>query len=367
MVEPKIIAIGTAVPDYKITGKQHFNFVKERSQLSAESERLFSKIYSGSEIEQRYSVINDFLPELGESSIFPHISTGNNLPDVGQRMLLYEKFAPELAFKAVENCIKNCGLENLNRITHLITFSCTGMYAPGLDVELIKRFNLNSETERYCINFMGCYAAIVAIRNAYHIVKSNPGAMVLLAGVELCTLHYAHTNDTEQAVANAIFGDGAAAVIISGRNDQNAQFKLKRFKTQTIPTADQEMTWKIRNDYFRLKLSAYVPVMIRQGVSELVKGLSAGTVNSQNNKIYAIHPGGAAILKACEKALSLTLSDLSNSYTILRKYGNMSSVTILFVLEELIKNHRQNQDKKEVIACAFGPGLTMESMLLEII
>jgi alpha-pyrone synthase len=363
---PQIISIGTAVPGFKITGKQHLEFVRERSQLTVEKERIFAKIYSSCEISERYSVLDDFTPESGSKSIFPEIASGKVLPQIGDRMLLYEKHAPDLCYNAVENCLSKTKPEIKNKISHIITFSCTGMYAPGLDIDLIKKFDLSQDVERYCINFMGCYAAIVAIRNAFHFVKSNPEATVLLVGVELCTLHYSHTHDNEQAVANAIFGDGAAAVIISNSSDFEGVLKIKKFKTQTIASGVNEMTWNIRDDIFKLKLSSYVPLMIKQGISNLVEGLLTDSKQELSNKIYAVHPGGAAILKACEKALSLTRSDLQNSYHVLNKYGNMSSVTILFVLNEILNNKSFSESGREVIGCAFGPGLTMESMLLEV-
>jgi predicted naringenin-chalcone synthase len=278
-------------------------------------------------------------------------------------MELFNQFAPELALAASNDCLQHFPESAVDKITHVITFSCTGMSAPGLDLQLAGLLGLPSNIERTCINFMGCYAAVNALKSAWHIARSAPDAVILIAGVELCTLHYQRHKDAEHLVSNALFGDGAAAAIISSGNfSSHKLYEMNSFHAEFFPEGDATMVWKINEDGFDLKLDAYVPALIEKGIPGMTENAFAKmNISKDAIRHFALHPGGVRILEACERALNLTKADTSISHSILNDFGNMSSVTILFVLKALAQKARRNE---KVFACAFGPGLTMESLIL---
>lgn len=244
------------------------------------------------------------------------------------------------------------------------------MYAPGIDIQLIENIGLNRNVERTCINFMGCYAAINALKTAYHIARSQPEAIVLLAGVELCSLHYQKNTDPNQVVANALFGDGAASAIVSAKRISSLNeisLTLKNFYAEFEQSASNEMVWRIGDSGFDLRLTPEVPNIVRENIEPLLQKLFVKTgIDKTDIDYYAIHPGGTKILEACEQALNIAKEQNDVSYGILRNYGNMSSVTILFVLKEYIERLSADDAGKNILACAFGPGITMESMIVEI-
>jgi alpha-pyrone synthase len=331
---------------------------------------MFRQIFRSSGIDTRHTIVNDFAKQKGDYSFFENNDKLEPAPQVSKRMQLYQQHALQLTLQAVKDCLEPISFDK-KKITHLVTFSCTGMYAPGLDIELVEALKLEGHVERTCINFMGCYAAINALKSAYHIVRSEPGANVLLAGVELCSLHYINNNIQDQIVANAIFADGASAVLVTANEDVLSTVPVKlgmnKFYSEFAYAGKDEMVWSIGDFGFTLKLSSYVPDMIRQGIRELTdKLLTRCNMKSDDVSFYAIHPGGMKILQACEEALQLTREHNSVSYDVLKNYGNMSSVTVLFVLKEYLMRLSQSDKGKNMLSCAFGPGLTMESMLLKV-
>lgn len=354
----QIVSIGTAVPENKVSQDQHFNYVIASSQFDATENARLQKIYKSGGIDFRYTVIEDFVKENK-----PVLSTS-------ERMELYKKHALKLSLQAVDDCLKTLPAFNTKSITHLISFSCTGMYAPGIDMELIRELELNLNIERTCINFMGCYAAFNAIKIANHIARSQPDAVILVVGTEICSIHNKISKETDQLIANAIFGDGASAVLIMNAHVNKftgIRLGLNAFYTEFSPST-HDMVWEIGDFGFNLKLSAYVPVIIENGIGELTEKLLNNTeLVEENTLLYAIHPGGTAILNACEKALKITKEQNEISYKVLREYGNMSSVTVLFVLKEYMQTLTGKDKGKKILSCAFGPGVTMESMLLEVV
>jgi alpha-pyrone synthase len=218
---------------------------------------------------------------------------------------------------------------------------------------------------------MGCYAGINALKVAHHIVRSQPDAVVLLAGVELCTLHYQKNEEQDQVIANAIFADGAAACIVASRKlekmQPSASLKILSFYSALESAGKDEMVWRIGDFGFNLKLSVYVPELIKESIFSLTEKLyKQAKITSEDIDYFAIHPGGKKILEACEAALNITPEQNSISYDVLRNFGNMSSVTIFFVLNKYMESMQRNDKGKKMLACAFGPGLTMESMLAEV-
>ncbi len=359
-----ITAIGTANPPFKRSQREAAELVSVALNLKPSERRLLKSIYKATGIEQRYSVLSDYCKKPGEFDFFPNDSS-HAFPSTAERMKLYKDNALDLALTAIANCL---GQFKKSDITHLITVSCTGMYAPGIDIEIVQQLNLDSSTKRTTVNFMGCYGAFNGLKLAESICHSEPNANVLLVCVELCTIHFQKNMSMDNIISNAIFADGAAAVLVRNAPFQNKKcFKLKTFYCDLLPKSSQDMAWHIGDNGFDIVLSTYVPDVIRSGIAEFTQRLLAKEkIVFGEIDFFAIHPGGQKILQACEEALGIKEEDNRFSYKVLKQYGNMSSATILFVLKELWNDISQADHKKTVFSCAFGPGLTLESMLLDI-
>lgn len=371
MTNSLIKAIGTAVPENKISQEEHYSILESANGMSREEKLRLRKIYSRSGIEFRHSVLDEFGKSDQPANVLFHPAGIEPATTVSKRMELYEMHAADLCEKAIKECLAILPELKPTDITHIVTFSCTGMFAPGVDIQLVERFGMNRSVERTCVNFMGCYAAINALKVAFHITRSQPEAVVLLAGVELCSLHYQKSQEQNQVVANALFSDGAAAAIVTSRdykkNGTEPDLILKDFYAEFEQTASEDMVWRIGNAGFDLRLTTEVPNIVRNNIKLLTEKLFAKTnLRKEDIDYYAIHPGGMKILEACEEALQITHEQNDVSYHVLRNYGNMSSVTILFVLKEYLAHFAIEDKGKKILACAFGPGITMESMIAEV-
>jgi predicted naringenin-chalcone synthase len=286
-------------------------------------------------------------------------------------MRLYEKEALPLAIKAVRNCMEQLPAFDLKAITHLIVVSCTGMYAPGLDIGLVEALGLSEHTERTCIQFMGCYAAFNAMKSADYICRAEPTAKVLVVSLELCTLHFQKAKGRDQLVSNALFGDGAAALLLSGKTlTDRHSLCLDGFFSALATDGKKDMAWHIADHGFEMTLSSYVPLAIQGGIRKLTDQLLDRMELALDEVDYfAVHPGGRRILEVCEEQLGMKPRDNRFAYDVLSRYGNMSSPTVLFVLAEIfnvIKETGGPADHKKILSFAFGPGLTLESMLLSV-
>lgn len=370
MTGPGIQSIGTAVPGNKISQAHHASIIEAANGISREDRLILKTVYGRSGIRHRYSVLNEF--NVGDDAANQVFHPSGEYPEVpvSKRMAIFDEHATDLCAVAVGNCLNRIPTLQKKEITHLITFSCTGMHAPGLDIQLVEKLGLERNVERTCINFMGCYAAINALKSAYYISRADENAVVLIAGVELCSIHYRKSTDPYQVVANAIFGDGAAAAIISARqlvNSEQARLNLVNFYSEFEPNAGDDMVWRIGDYGFDLRLTPEVPNVVKGNIRGLIDRLFQRSGLQQSDiSYYAIHPGGVKILEACEEALGIHKDSNAISYSILKDFGNMSSVTVMFVLSRYLEDLTSSDKGKKIISCAFGPGLTMESMILEI-
>ncbi len=365
-MQSNIIGIGIANPPYKRAQHEVAELICEGFQLKASQKKALKAIYKASGIEYRNSVIADYVRAPGDFQFFPN-HYEDKFPSTSERMKLYQISALPLALAAISNCFSSVEAFDKNEITHLITISCTGMYAPGIDIEIVQQLGLNSSTKRTAINFMGCYGAFNGLKVADAFCKADPNAKVLMVSVELCSIHFQNDFSLENVISNAIFADGAAAVLIQRQTvQQQKHFKLESFYTDLVPNTEQEMAWSIGDYGFDMVLSAYVPKVIKYGISVFTEKLLSQSNWSFNDiDYYAIHPGGLKILQSCEESLNITKEDNKFSYEVLRNFGNMSSATVLFVLKNIwdtLGNHTHN---KNIFSCAFGPGLTLESMLIK--
>lgn len=352
-----ITSIGTAVPKYRYTQDEIAHFMKGYVGADERTDRLIRILYSKSAIDQRHSVVPDFSVKNGKQDLF-----NGNQASMSRRMRLFAEEAPELAIKAAVNALHDMEIKS---ITHIITVSCTGMSAPGLEIQLMQRLGLSDDTIRLSVNFMGCYAAFHAMRIADSLCKSESNARVLIVCVELCSIHFMKDVTEDNLRANAIFADGAAAITVSSKSRAGLQWKLKRFFSKLMPKGMGDMAWEIGDDAFKMKLTSYIPSLVKEGVLPLMQGcLSTLDLEKSDIDQWALHPGGVKILDAVEDVMGLEKNDLDHSRNVLRKHGNMSSPTILFVLKELWDQRDAEKDEM-IFAAGFGPGLTLESCLIE--
>jgi predicted naringenin-chalcone synthase len=354
-----IVAIGTALPEFGIDQMLIHAFMDSEFSGNDDDRKKLKLLYERSAIQRRYSVMADFAKAPAERTFF---RLNEPQPTLEQRLQQYYQFAPELAVQSISNAVADFELKT---ITHFITVSCTGMWAPGLDIEVMKKIGLNDNVHRTSVNFMGCYAAIHALKMADAICKSDRNARVLVVSVELCTLHFQRSNDPEQLTANALFADGAAACLVVPDDvaQQSNRIKIHTFFSKIIPETQSDMAWHITSNGFLMQLSSYVPQLIQQNLPQLMQDIfNSHQMTIQHIAGWMIHPGGRKILDHLATELSLTREQLKYSYDTLTHYGNMSSATLLFVL------HKAMQDdtlKGKLFGAAFGPGLTVETFIAE--
>lgn len=278
-------------------------------------------------------------------------------------MRWYQEHAAPLSLSAIRNCLG--GVLDVRDVTHLITVSCTGMSAPGLDLELVEALGLPTTIFRTSINFMGCYAAVHALKLADALAGTAPGARVLIVCTELCTLHFQQEPTLDNMLSSLLFSDGSAAALVCSDDHPRSGVRLKQFYSEVMPRGQVDMTWALSSTGFRMTLTSYVADIIRTDFAKLVhRALEQCSLGKEDIHHWCIHPGGKKILDAIDKSLSFTSGNLDHSYAVLEQYGNMSSATLLFVLKRIL-NTPSNTGSNCIFAAAFGPGLTMETFIAE--
>lgn len=316
---------------------------------------LFRRMVSRADIAHRYSFLDPHrgAAQFSSADAYEFYRAGN-FPNTARRMQMFEQCAPALMKKAVNRLALS--EKERSDITHVLVTCCTGLYAPGLDFEIVDHLGLSSGVERTMVGFMGCYAAINALKLARHIVRSDPKAGVLMVNLELCTLHLQETQDLEQVLSFLVFADGAAASLITSSQQGLA---LDSFKAVMVPETRGLITWNIRDLGFDMLLSGKVP-------AQLGRALHEGELMDERDGIdlWAVHPGGRSILDAVEKGLELPSDALEASREVLTNFGNMSSATVMFVLERMMQNTQPGQ---RGCAMSFGPGLTAETMRFHVV
>jgi predicted naringenin-chalcone synthase len=367
MTDVAILGIGTAVPPYALNQTEAARFASLLSSHDEDQTRLVGVLYRRSGVRQRQLAFLDGQPQGGETppdlnSLFletPPDATCRLGPTTADRMAYYAARAAPLAERAAR-----CALGTANVpaavITHLVTVSCTGFVAPGVDVALINSLGLSPLVERVHVGFMGCQGALNALRVARSLVQSVPSARVLVCAVELCALHFQYSAEPDAIVANSLFADGAAAAVM-GPAERNSHWRLASNGAGLVPDSLDAMTWTVGNHGFAMTLSPRVPALIEEHLSAWMEGwLARYDLRPRDVGCWAIHPGGARIVSSAEKALGLDASAGATAREVLAEHGNMSSPTVLFVLKRLIESGAS----RPCVALAFGPGLSIESALL---
>ena len=355
-----IHAIETATPSYSYSQSEIRDRMKEIVPASKKDRRIIHHLYSKSGIDKRHSVINDFRQQ-GSQTLFFNGQGAH--PGTERRNDLYIREAKKLFVDVARSLIENSDVEP-DQITHLITVSCTGFYAPGPDFDIIQDLGLNPSIERYHLGFMGCYASIPAIKMADQICRANEDANVMVVSVELCTIHFQADSRPDNILSASVFADGGAGVIMNNTKPESKGIAVHGFASTILDKGEKDMAWSIGDNGFNMVLSSYIPDLLQDGIMPFLEpALQRYNIDIDEVDQWCIHPGGRAILDRVEDTLQLPADALETSRNVLSQYGNMSSATILFVLRELQMN-TDPVDQANILAMAFGPGLTMETALL---
>jgi predicted naringenin-chalcone synthase len=353
MTVAHINRIGTAVPDHDVH-EAYIRFV-ETILPDRRSQILFRRMAQRAEIRHRYSVLQP-AEHPGEAVDAEGFLPRGAFPSTGARMARYTRHAADLAERAVDAL--ELGSKR-DEITHLVVASCTGFTAPGVDQQLQDRLRLRPDLERTQVGFMGCSAAVNALKVAHHVVRSEPEAKVLVVNLELCTLHMQDHPDLEKTLTALLFGDGCAATLVTAEPTGVA---IKDFRATTIPGTGDLITWDIGDQGFDMHLSGDVPAQIQRALrGEAARNDESGIFRGQTKHdfdLWAVHAGGRTVLDAVEAGLELDPSALDWSRGVLSDFGNMSSATIMFVLERMMREARHAADG---FGMAFGPGLVAET------
>jgi alkylresorcinol/alkylpyrone synthase len=358
----QIRSIGIAVPEFRHEQDEILHFMSRIYAFNEKERRTLKFLYHQSGIRTRYSVLSDYSRQPEAWTFYPPAENLEPFPSLEQRMKIFNRHAVSLSATAIRNCLGN--QMDIGKITHLITVTCTGLSAPGLDLQLMERMDLPKNIFRTSVNFMGCYAAIHALKLADSLCHSDPSAKVLIVCTELCTLHFQQQATTDNITSSLLFGDGSAAVLVTGAEEKTDGFPLLGFYGEVMPKGKPDMSWELSSSGFTMTLSGYVPSLIEEDFEKLVnQALFKNNISRDQVTHWAIHPGGRKILEAIEKSLSLPREKLDASYKVLRDYGNMSSPTILFVLKDILSKMDKSK-KQKVFGAAFGPGLTMETFFV---
>jgi predicted naringenin-chalcone synthase len=322
--------------------------------------RKLKFLYRQSGITTRYSSIPDYSLSPADWQFYPPTENIEPFPDLDKRMQWYQRHAADLSMAAIRNCGKD-----LDGITHLVTVSCTGMSAPGLDLELLDLLKLAPTTFHTSVNFMGCYAAIHAMKIADAFCKADKKAKVLVVCTELCTLHFQKDPTPDSITSSMLFSDGAAALLITG-DDAADGLRIDSFHSMVASRGKKDMAWELSSKGFLMTLSGYVPNLVEEDFNGLVNDalVEAGLVKSEITH-WCIHPGGKRILEAVHKSLGFSNGQLQHCFDVLNDFGNMSSPTVLFVLQKIIQSNRFRGSEK-IFGAAFGPGISMETFVLSV-
>lgn len=340
--------IATAVPEHDI----HQSFVEFAADMLTDprARSIFQRLVAKSDIRHRYSCLQRDKTSAGFVADAYSFYASGHFPTTAERMKVFERAAPLLVRRALDRLALSA--EERARVRHVLVTCCTGFYAPGLDFDIIDHLGLPDSTERTLIGFMGCYAAMNALKLARHIVRSQPDANVLVVNLELCSLHFHESQNLGEVLAFLLFSDGCSAALIGS---DRGGFELEGFSALRLENSREMITWRIGDLGFDMLLSTQIPNRIASGMRQH----AAMVTGDRAVDLWAIHPGGRAVLDAVEDGLALGPDALHDSRCILSRFGNMSSATVMFVLQRLMEHARPGQ---QGCALGFGPGVTAEIM-----
>lgn len=362
-----IESIATANPPYRVPQAHAARLMQQVEGISPGLRKRLPLIYNLSGIAERYTCVKDYqLEDAAQFTFYPKTWSLAPAPSTGARNKKYQESVLPMARAAACQALAEAEVDP-TEISHLIAVSCTGFFAPGLDIHLVRDLGLRPNTERMLIGFMGCYAAFNALRAAHAICQSRPGARVLIVCAELCSLHFQIKDSIESVVVNSLFADGAAAVVVAARDETEARGKIAYLDGPCLLDNDSmdHMSWEIGDTGFLMGLSSKVPDVLARQLPVYIEGaLRRSGLERNEIDFWAIHPGGRQILEKAQQVLELTDAEIAESFGVLRDYGNMSSPTVLFILQRILARRAAGEDLRTGVALAFGPGLTIEGCVL---
>ncbi|HUY36067.1 MAG TPA: type III polyketide synthase [Pirellulales bacterium] len=359
-----ILGMGTAVPPHGMSQTEAVELGRLVCCQTDEQASLLRVLFRRSGVRNRNTVV-PHRTALDWVSPASNASRGVDVvdrrgPTTFERMRLYEEHAPRLALDAAQAALRAAAVEPA-AISHLVTVSCTGFSAPGVDLALIRNLGLAATVERVQVGFMGCHGAINGLRVARGLAAVDPAARVLLVAVELCSLHYCVHWDPARMVGNAVFADGAAALVAAHDASVADAWRVLATGSCLLPDSADAMTWRIGDHGFEMQLSPRVPELIGEYLRPWLTGwLDRHGVALEGVGSWAVHPGGPRIVSAVEEALGLPAGATAVSREVLAEHGNMSSPTALFIIDRLRSRHAP----RPCVALGFGPGLMAEAALL---
>lgn len=373
-------SLQTMVPDVLLDQEIVRDVFAGQPGLSRLAKRLVTASFNGSGIQTRHTVLEELSLEAETSDpLFYDRESGELLsPGTKARNEIYIREADRLYIEVARRALEADPDLSAADVTHVVTVSCTGFHAPGPDYEIVRALGMSDSVERYHLGFMGCYAAMPALRAARQFCLADPDAVVLVVSVELCTLHLRSAEDPDMIIASSLFSDGAAAGLVTARSFDSSvpAFSLDRFRTAIAPQGEKDMAWTIGDSGFEMVLSTAVPQIIGESIRTALHPLWSDddelAAAFDDDRIgdpvahWAIHPGGRSILDKVQERLHLSDEQLHPAREILREYGNMSSATVLFVLRHILESAEARAGDR-VAAMAFGPGLTAESAMLTVL
>lgn len=353
-----IVSIAHKTPAFAISQKHLAAHVAKASNLDAADARRLEKLYDQSGITTRYSVLEDFSLDVSNWSFW-----NKGSPTTKQRNELYKLHAPILSEMACKEALDKWG-QDPKGITHIIYVSCTGIIAPGIQAYLQNALNLAQNVCQFGLNMMGCFGAFKALQMAEAFCAQSADARVLVVCTELCSLHFQQKASFETQIGNALFSDGSASCIVAQKpkDAENPLFCMHRHKSMILPNTSEKMTWEVSDNGLIFGIKKEIPDLIQQHIAKFANDLLPDDVNF-DECTWPVHPGGKGVLQAVQHGLKLTQAHMQASWNVLKNYGNTSSSSFLFVLNEQLKH----KSKKWAVGLGFGPGLCFEGMLLEIL
>lgn len=355
--------IATSVPPFFSDQQEIREIMKKYVGTDRKSEAIIHRIYSHSGIKKRYSVVEDFAPNKNGTLFFN--GEVKSSPSTSSRNKIYEKEARKLFIDVGQKLLESSAKFSAKDVTHVVTVSCTGFFAPGPDYEVVKALGLKPNTQRFHIGFMGCYAAFPAMKMARSFCENDPDAVVLVICTELCTLHFQFKNEVDNLISGSVFADGAGGLLVSSQKPASQSLEIRDFASSLVMDGEKDMAWTIGDEGFDMILSSYVPDIIKNNLNPVLQPLydQYGLTRDEID-YWALHPGGRSILDKIQDSLELTDSQITASRDVLAEYGNMSSATILFVLKKWFNSDLKHG--QQILSMAFGPGLTIESGLMSV-
>ncbi len=361
-----------AVPPTVLVQSEARDVFAAQPGLTRLGSRLVRTCFDSAAIDTRYTAVAEMTTARRvENPQFFDADTGLlSSPSTKARNDIFATEATKLFVEAAQKALDACPGIDLPDITHVVTVSCTGFFNPGPDYKIVRALGLNPAVQRYHLGFMGCYAAFPALRAAKSFCEADPDAVVLVVCAELCSLHVRASNNPDTIMGSALFGDGAAAAVVTARDvpDAPALMQLDHFETVLTPVGEDSMAWNIGDEGFEMVLGNYVPHIIDDHIVGALEPLlsrdaSLHGLPYRDIRHWAIHPGGRSILDKVQSRLDLSDEQLVPARETLRNFGNMSSATVLFVLRHILDLPAAGDADERICSMAFGPGLTVETAL----